>query len=111
MHTIRYQVAGEEDYAYEVKVSGSGEYEVSNGTYTTEPPRRGTLSPAQESELEAAIQTLGTPAGHPLPRGGNAFEASLTIGEGSGAMNCRFWEGALEQDPALRNLVDLLEKL
>ena len=111
MQAIRYQVVGEEDYAYEVKIAATGAYEVNNGTYITEPPRKGTLTATQEMELEAAIKTLGVPAEHPLPEGGNAFEAHLTIGEGAGATSYDFWEGALEQDLALKNLVDLLEKL
>ena len=81
MHSIKYLVVGEEDYAFGVKISSAGEYEVNSGTYTTEPPRKGT------------------------------FEAHLTIGEGNEAVTCSFWEGALEEDPELNDLVQLLEKL
>ena len=111
MQPIKYQVVGEEDYAYEVKISNTGEYVVNSGTYTTEPPRKGTLTEAQEVDLLAAIRALGIPAEHPVPPGGNAFEAHLIIGEGKEALTCSFWEGALEEDARLKGLVQLLEKL
>ena len=111
MHPIKYQVAGEEDYAFEVKISSSGEYEVNSGTYTTQPPRKGTLTEEQEVDLLAAIKSLGIPNEHPIPQGGNAFEAHLTIGEEDEAVTYSFWEGALEEDAKLNYLVRLLEKL
>jgi hypothetical protein len=111
MHSIKYQVVGEEDYAFEVKISSTGEYEVNSGTYTTEPPRKGKLTTAQEVELLAAIKALGIPNEHPVPPGGNAFEAHLTIGEADEAVTYSFWEGALEDDPQLNALVRLLEML
>ena len=111
MHSIRYQVVGEEDYAFEVKISSTGEYEVNSGTYTTEPPRKGVLSKKQAADLLAAIKALGVPDVHPVPQGGNAFEAHLTIGEDSEAVTYSFWEGALEDDPRLNKLVRLLEML
>ena len=111
MHPIKYQVVGEEDYAFEVTISNTGEYVVNSGTYTTEPPRKGTLTEAQEVELLAAISSLGIPSDHPVPQGGNAFEAHLTLGEGNEAVTYAFWEGALEDDSELRELVLLLEKL
>ena len=111
MHSIKYQVVGEEDYAFEVKISRTGEYEVNSGTYTTEPPRKGTLNKQQEFDLLAAIKMLGIPKEHPVPQGGNAFEAQLTIGEKDEAVTYSFWEGALEYDPKLNDLVRLLEKL
>jgi hypothetical protein len=111
MHSIRYQVVGEEDYAFEVKVGSNGEYEVNSGTYTTQPPRKGTLTEEQEVGLLAAIKALGIPQEHPIPQGGNAFEAHLTIGEENEAVTYSFWEGALEEDPKLNDLVRLLEML
>jgi hypothetical protein len=111
MHTIRYQVVGEEDYAFEVNISRTGVYEVNSGTYTTQPPRKGTLSKAQEDDLLAAIKALGIPNEHPVPQGAAAFEAHLSIGEGDEAVTYSFWEGALEDDPKLNNLVRLLEKI
>lgn len=111
MQAIRYQVVGEEDYAFEVKISSTGKYEVNSGTYTTEPPRKGTLSRKQAADLLAAIEALGIPDAHPVPQGGNAFEAHLTIGEADEAVTYSFWEGALEDDPVLHNLVRLLEML
>jgi hypothetical protein len=111
MHSINYQVVGEEDYAFEVRISSTGEYEVNSGTYTTEPPRKGTLTRGQEVDLLAAIKALGIPDEHPVPQGGNAFEARLTIGEADEAVTYSFWEGALEEDPRLNKLVRLLEML
>ena len=99
MHPIKYQVAGEEDYAFEVKISSTGEYKVNSGTYTTQSPRKGTLTEEQEADLLAAIKALGIPNEHPVPQGGNAFEAHLTIGEEDEAVTYSFWEGALEEDP------------
>lgn len=111
MHSIKYQVVGEEDYAFQVKISRTGEYEVNSGTYTSHPPRKGTLTKEQKAELLAAIKTLDTPKAHPMPKGGSAFEAHLTIGEEADAMSYTFWEGALEEDAKLKDLVRLLEML
>ena len=111
MHSIKYSVVGEEDYAYEVKISSTGEFVVNSGTYTTEPPRKGRLTEEQEIDLLAAIKALGIPKVHPVPQGGNAFEAHLTIGEEDEAVTYSFWEGSLEEDPKLNALVRLLEKL
>jgi hypothetical protein len=111
MNSIKYEVVGEEDYAFVVKISSAGEYEVNSGTYTTQPPRKGTLTEEQEVNLLAAIKALGIPKEHPIPQGGNAFEAHLTIGEENEAVTYSFWEGALEEDLKLNYLVRLLEKL
>ena len=111
MLSINYQVVGEEDYAFEVKISSTGEFEVNSGTYTTEPPRRGILTKQQEVDLLAAINALGIPYEHPIPQDGNAFEARLTIGEEDEAVTYSFWEGALEIDPKLNSMVRLLEML
>jgi hypothetical protein len=111
MRSINYQVVGEEDYAFEVKISSTGQYEVHSGTYTTQPPRKGTLTEEQEAGLLAAIKALGIPNEHPVPQGGNAFEAHLTIGEGEEAVTYSFWEGVLEADHKLNDLVRLLEKI
>lgn len=112
MQPIKYQVVGEEDYAFVITINNSGEYMISSGTYTSEPPRSGKLSLEQEQVLVDAIHTLGIPEEHPMPEGAaDAFEARLIIGEGSDAVTYPFWEGALEEDSKLRNLVRLLELL
>jgi hypothetical protein len=111
MHPIRYEVVGEEDYSFEVKISSTGDYEVNSGTYTSQPPRKGKLTAAQEESLVAAIKALGIPHEHPVPQGGSAFEAHLTIGEDGNVVTYSFWEGALEQDARLNRLVRLLEML
>lgn len=111
MIPIKFQVVGEEDYALVVTVNGSGEFEISSGTYTTERPRHGKLSQEQENELTSAIEALGTPAQHPMPAGEEAFEARLTIGTEGEAVTYSFWEGALAEDAKLKKLVRLLEML
>jgi hypothetical protein len=111
MQPIRYEVVGEEDYAFEVKISSNGDYVINSGTYTSQPPRKGMLTEDQEENLLAAIKALGIPKVHPVPQGGNAFEAHLTIGEEGDAVTYSFWEGALEEDTKLKDLVRLLEML
>jgi len=112
MQPIKYQVVGEEDYAFVITINVSGEYTISSGTYTSEPPRSGKLSLQQEQALVDAIHRLGIPEEHPMPEGAaDAFEARLIIGEGSDAVTYPFWEGALEEDSKLQNLVRLLELL
>ena len=112
MQAIKYQVVGEEDYAFVITIDSSGEFSVSSGTYTSEPPRNGRLSADQEDAIVSAIHTLGIPDEHPMPEGAaDAFEAKLIIGEGSDALVYPFWEGALEEDSKLLKLVRLLELL
>jgi hypothetical protein len=112
MQPIKYQVVGEEDYAFVISIDSSGEYKISGGTYTSEPPRSGKLTEDQEQALLDAIHVLGIPKQHPMPEGAaEAFEARLVIGEGSDAVTYPFWEGSLEEDSKLQNLVRLLELL
>jgi hypothetical protein len=110
MVPVKFQVVGEEDYAFAVEIDSAGDYVVNSGTYTTQPPRKGKLTEEQENELLAAIEGLGIPSAHPMPEGAEAFEARLTIGEGE-AVTYPFWEGALAEDEKLKNLVRLLEML
>lgn len=109
MVPIKYQVVGEEEYAFRLEVDNQGKFVVDTGTYTTQKPRSGCLSAQQKSDLVTAIKTLGIPREHPMPSGVKAFESKLVIGEGNEALVYPFWEGALEEDPKLRNLVRLLE--
>lgn len=111
MIPIHYKVVGEEDYAFQVEINSTGEYIVNSGTYTSHPPRKGHLTKEQEKQLLAAIQDLGIPSEHPMPEEGKAFEAQLIIGEEGKAVTYPFWEGALEEDAKLKNLVRLLEML
>ena len=46
-----------------------------------------------------------------MPSGVEASASKLEIGGGSDALVYPFWEGALEEDLKLRNLVRLLEVL
>jgi hypothetical protein len=109
MVPIKYQVVGEEEYAFRLEIDDVGGFVVDTGTYTTQKPRSGTLTSQQKSDLMAAIKTLGIPTEHPMPSGVEAFASKLVIGEGSDALVYPFWEGALEEDRKLRNLVRLLE--
>jgi hypothetical protein len=111
MIPIQYQVVGEEDYALRIEIRESGEFLVDSGTYTSQKPRSGQLSPAQAEALLAAVKALGIPREHPLPPGATAFEAQLTIGGEGEAATYRFWEGALEEDAGLNRVVRLLEVL
>lgn len=111
MIPVRFQVVGEEDYAFAVDIKSNGDYVVDSGTYTSEPPRGGKLTREQEESLLSAIEALGIPAEHPVPGGGKAFEARLTITREGAETVYPFWEGALEKDTKLRNLVRLLETL
>jgi hypothetical protein len=111
MQPIRYEVVGEEDYAFEVNISSTGDYIINSGTYTSQPPRKGKLTEEQEKNLLAAIRALGIPNEYPVPQGGSAFEAHLTIGKEGDAATYSFWEGALEEDTRLKNLIRLLEML
>lgn len=109
MTPLKFQVVGEEDYAFGVDIDSAGDYVITSGTYTSEPPRSGKLTQDQMDELFAAIEALGIPSEHPMPEGAAAFEAQLTIGEGNEAITYPFWEGALEEDEQLKALVRLLE--
>lgn len=112
MLPIKYQVVGEEDYAFVITIDQDGEYSVSSGTYTSESPRSGRLSPEQETLLIDAIHDLGTPLEHAMPEdAADAFKARLTIGEDNNEVVYPFWEGALEDDSKLLKLIRLLEIL
>jgi hypothetical protein len=112
MLPIKYQVVGEEDYAFVINIDHQGDYSVSSGTYTSERPRHGRLSPEQETQLIDAIHDLGTPQEHAMPDdAADAFRARLTIGEDSSEVVYPFWEGALEEDSKLLKLIRLLEML
>ena len=111
MTPIKFQVVGEEDYAFSVEIDSTGEYMINSGTYTTQPPRSGELTQHQEEALLSAIKALGIPNEHPMPVGGDAFKAQLIIGEADDEVTYPFWEGALEEDEKLTGLVRLLEKL
>ncbi len=111
MVPIEYRVVGEEDYALTIRIDNRGEFVVESGTYTSEPPRKGQLSGAQQQELIEAIKSLGLPRAHPLPAGVTAFEAQLTVGGPGEEAHYVFWEGALDEDEKLHTLIRLLELL
>lgn len=112
MLPVKYQVVGEEDYAFLIAINQQGEFSVSSGTYTTERPRSGKLSPDQEAQIIDAIHNLGIPEEHAMPEGAaDAFKAKLTLGEENNIIVYPFWEGALEDDSKLLKLIRLLEML
>ena len=111
MVPMKYELVGEEDYALKIRIAGAGDYVVESGTYATEEPRKGALTPAQETELIDAVKALGLPREHPVPEGANAFEAHLTVGRPGEEVEYAFWMGALEEDADLNKLIRLLEKL
>ena len=112
MLPIKYQVVGEEDYAFLFTINQHGEYSVSSGTYTSDRPRSGKLSADQETQIINAIHNLGIPEEHAMPEGAaDAFKAKLTIGEENNVMVYPFWEGALEDDSKLLKLIRQLEML
>ena len=111
MVPIHYQVVGEEDYALTITIDDSGAFTVESETYTTQPPRKGQLSEQQQQNLVNAIKALGLPQEHPMPEGGTAFEAQLTVGPPGDQVTYVFWEGALEEDEKLSALIRMLEVL
>ncbi len=111
MFPIRYQVVGEEDYAVVIEIMESGEFSIEGGTYTTEKPRKGRMTGEQEKGIRQAVQVLGLPREHPMPEGSAAFMATLTLGSADDVVTYRFWEGALEEDAELKDLVRKLELL
>ena len=112
MLPIKYQVVGEEDYAFLITINQQGEFSVSSGTYTSDRPRSGKLSPEQEAQIVDAIHNLGIPEEHAMPEGAaDAFKARLTIGSDKDLVVYPFWEGALEDDSKLLKLIRLLEML
>ena len=112
MLPIKYQVVGEEDYAFFISINEQGEFSISSGTYTSDRPRSGKLTADQETQLVDAIHNLGIPEEHAMPEGAaDAFKARLTIGSGNTAVDYPFWEGALEEDSRLLKLIRLLEML
>ena len=112
MLAIKYQVVGEEDYAFLISIDQQGEFSVSSGTYTSDRPRSGKLTAEQETQIVDAIHDLGVPEEHAMPEGAaDAFKARLTIGSGQDLVVYPFWEGALEEDSKLLKLIRLLEML
>ena len=112
MLPIKYQVVGEEDYAFIITINQQGKFSVSSGTYTSDRPRSGKLTAEQEAKIIDAIHNLGIPEEHAMPEGAaDAFKAKLTLGEENNVMVYPFWEGALEDDSKLLKLIRLLEML
>ena len=61
MVPIKYQVVGEEEYAFRLEIDSQGTYSVDTGTYTTQKPRSGKLTPQQTADLMASVKALGIP--------------------------------------------------
>ena len=112
MTPLQFQVVGEEDYAFDITIDRHGQYHISGGTYTSDRPRSGQLTGNQEQAIENAIIALGSLEEHRAPEdAADAFRAQLTLGEGEAAKVYPFWQGALQEDSTLQNLVRLLETI
>ncbi len=112
MTPLHYQVVGEEDYAFDISIDTHGQYHISGGTYTSDRPRSGQLTQGQKQALEKAIDALDLPDEHQAPEdAADAFRAQLILGEGRSATVYPFWQGALQEDLKLQNLVRLLEMI
>lgn len=109
MPRIHYRVIGQDDYMLMIDVAADGSFVIESGDYTSHPPRKGALDAEQQTRLEAAIAALGDSRDHPAPEGAPGFLAELTVGDGPRVAHYRFWEGALEGEPDLRQLVRELE--
>lgn len=108
---ISYRVVGQDDYVLSIDVDAAGGYRVDTGDHTSHKPRGGTLEPVRIQRLTQLADALGDARDHPAPAGATGFMVTLTLGEGTGARVFRFWEGALDADPPLRDLVRELELL
>jgi hypothetical protein len=108
---LHYQVVGQDDYMLEIRVSVDGEYLVNSGDYTSHTPRRGTLDKHQRARLTAALEGLVDARDYPAPEGAIGFVAELALGEGPQTRRLRFWEGALDEAPALSAAVRAIETL
>lgn len=112
MTPLHFHVVGEEDYAFDIKIDTHGQYHISGGTYTSDRPRSGQLTQGQKQALENAIIALGSLEEHQAPQdAADAFRARLTLGEGESANIYPFWQGALQEDSKLQNLIRLLEMI
>jgi hypothetical protein len=106
---VSYRVVGEYDYMLDVRVDHDGGYVVNTGDHTSHEPRSGTLGQAQRERLAGALESLGASRDLPAPEGADGFMATLTVGSGADARVFHFWEGALEEDTALRAAVRELD--
>jgi hypothetical protein len=106
---VHYRVVGEFDYMLEVTVDPDGAFTVNSGDHTSHAPRHGTLDRHQRERLQAALAHLGESRDHPAPDGAPGFMAELTLGAGADGRVFRFWEGALDEELALKAVVRELE--
>lgn len=108
---VHFRVVGESEYMREVTIDHAGEFVVNTGDHTSHEPRHGTLDGRRRERLLDLLGALGTPRDHPAPDGATGFMAELTLGEGAKAQVFRFWEGAMEDEPALKAVVSELEMI
>jgi hypothetical protein len=108
---IRYRVVGQDDYMLSIDVTADSGFVIDAGDYTSHKPTEGTLTHAQAGHLAELLERLGPPREHPAPAGATGFIAELTVGDGPKLRHYRFWEGALDEEPDIRNLVRALEVL
>ena len=106
---LSYRVQGEDDYMLEITIDAAGAFVVNSGDHTSHEPRGGHLSQAQRERIETLARDLGAPREHPAPADAAQIMATLTLDQGGGARQYRFWEGALGADAPLKALVGELE--
>lgn len=106
---LHYRVVGQDDYMLDIHIDASGAYRIDCGDHTSHEPRQGELSVPEQARIEALIQALGQPREHPAPEGATGFLAELHLGSPPRLASYRFWEGALDEEPDLRDLVRALE--
>lgn len=108
---IRYRVVGQDEYMLSIDVTADSGFVIDAGDYTSRKPTEGTLTHAQAKHLSDLLNRLGPPREHPAPAGAKGFVAELIVGDGPQVRHYRFWEGALDEEPDIRNLVRALEVL
>jgi len=108
---MSYRVVGQDDYVLSIDVNAAGRYRVDTGDHTSHKPRSGTLGPARLQRLEALAGAVGAGREHPAPEGATGFIVTLKVGGGEAERVFRFWEGGLDEDPPLRDLVRELQLL
>lgn len=106
---LSYRVVGADDYMLEINIDAAGAFVVNSGEHTSHEPRQGKLTSQQQMQLSKVVQGLGAIREYPAPEDAPGFMAELRVGEGGAARVYHFWEGVLEQEPAIKAVVRDLE--
>ncbi|MCF7984894.1 MAG: hypothetical protein K9L70_10860 [Thiohalocapsa sp.] len=108
---IHYRVVGQDDYMLVIDVDADGGFVIDYGDYTSRKPISGKVDDEQRTRLLQLLKQLGASREHPAPEGASGFIAELTVGDGPTVRHYRFWEGALDDEPDIKDLVRELEVL